>query len=62
MRRKTGVQTERDEQGLIDSFPVRESPFVIDRMVSGHKKTSQKNHSTSRLKGGCGQDWPPHTL
>src|SRR5947209_19961788 len=44
-------QTERDKQGLGGAI-----------RISEHWKNSQENYATSRLKGGCGQDWPPHTF
>ena len=64
MSRKTAVQTEGDKQGLIDGVPVRKSPLVAPHPPSGvwTQENFSKSSWTSRLKGGCGQDWPPHTL
>ena len=64
MCRETAVQTESNKQGLIDSVPVREPSFVVSHPQYGVFTTTNfsKIDAMSRLKGGCGQDWPPHIL
>jgi hypothetical protein len=62
MRWKTAVQTKSDKQSLTDSVPMRESPLVVPHLKksAGGRKNFSEVDGTGRLKGGCGQDWPPH--
>jgi hypothetical protein len=64
MRGKAAVQTKRDKQRLIDSVPVRKSPLVVSHPEGGAwmQENFSETHAASRLKGGCGHDWPPHIL
>ncbi len=60
--RKTAMEAERDKKRLIDSVPVREPPFIVPHSHAGvcSGKNFLEKYGASRLKGGCGQDWPPH--
>ena len=62
MGRETSVLAKSDKQGLIDSVPVRESPFIVPhpRGCVCLRKNFSETSAMGRLKGGCGQDWPPH--
>ena len=62
MRGKATMQTERDEHRFTNCVPVWEPSFVV-----AHVRDSvfmwgdfSENCAASRLKGGCGQNWPPH--
>jgi len=63
MRGKTAAQTKRDKQRLIDSVPVRKAPLVVSHPEHGvrTRENFSEIRAAGRLKGGCGQDWPPHT-
>ena len=58
---KTAVQTESHKQRLSQDVPMGQSPFIMP-----HRKLVRRGAITSRpklggrLKGGCGQNWPPH--
>ncbi len=64
MHWQTAVQAESDNQGPIDSVPVRETPYIVPHSTGCVclAKNFSATGATGRLKGGCGQDWPPHTL
>jgi hypothetical protein len=59
---KTTVQAESHKQRLSHDVPVGQSPFIMP-----HRKLVWSGAITSRpklggrLKGGCGQNWPPHS-
>jgi len=59
---KTSVQPESHKHWFPDCVPVREAPFVVPHTEEPylHGAAFLRNWVVSRLKGGCGQDWPPH--
>ena len=61
---KTAVQTKRDKQRLIDRVPVRKAALVVSHPEDGVRRREHFSEirAAGRLKGGCGQDCPPHIL
>jgi len=61
-RGKTAVQSEGDEQGLVNYVPMGQPPFVMAHSSSWCVGGGETLTASSRLKAGCGQDCPPSNL
>jgi hypothetical protein len=56
---KAAMQPERDEQGLLDYFPMGQPSFVMPHTPTWCASGREALTASSRLKAGCGQYCPP---